>query len=122
MVKLVGRRTREEIRNIFSRSDVFVAPANLESFGIAALEGRCAGRPVVAKSQTGIREFVRHEQEGLLADSDQDMVEQLLRIVTDRQLRDRITEHNRAIPSPVDWSGVVQRNVEAYRLAMSLRS
>ncbi len=122
VVKLVGRRTREEIRNIFSRSDVFVAPANLESFGIAALEGRCAGLPVVAKSQTGIREFVRHEQEGLLADSDQDMVEQLLRIVTDRQLRDRIMEHNRATPSPVDWSGVVQRNVEAYRLAMSLRS
>lgn len=120
VVKLVGRRTREEIRGIFARSDVFVAPANLESFGIAALEARCAGLPVVAKSRTGIREFVRHEQEGLLADSDEDMVEQLVRIVNDRPLRERMTAHNRSTPSPVDWSDVVERNVEAYRLAIGL--
>ena len=122
VVRLVGRRTREEIRTIFARSDVFVAPANLESFGIAALEARCAGLPVVAKSRTGIREFVRHEQEGLLAHSDEDMVEQLTRIVMDRALRERITAFNRSTPSPVDWSDVVDRNVDAYRLAINLRS
>ncbi|MEX1217632.1 MAG: glycosyltransferase family 4 protein [Acidimicrobiales bacterium] len=122
VVKLVGRRTREEIRDIFARSDVFVAPANLESFGIAALEARCAGLPVVAKSQTGIREFVRHGQEGLLADSDADMVMQLTKIVSDETLRSRMAAHNRSTPSPVDWSDVVQRNIDAYRLAMSLRA
>lgn len=122
VVNLVGRRTRDEIREIFARSDVFVAPANLESFGIAALEARCAGLPVVAKSRTGIREFVRHEQEGLLADSDDDMVEQLTRIVMDSTLRDRMTAHNRSTKSPVDWSDVVERNIDAYRLAISLRS
>lgn len=122
VVQLVGRRTREEIRELFAHSDVFVAPANLESFGIAALEARCAGLPVVAKSRTGIREFVRHEQEGLLAESDEDMVEQLTRIVVDSTLRDRMTAHNRTTQSPVDWSDVVERNVDAYRLAIKLRS
>jgi len=122
VVQLVGRRTREEIRELFAHSDVFVAPANLESFGIAALEARCAGLPVVAKSRTGIREFVRHEQEGLLAKSDEDMVEQLTRIVVDSTLRDRMTAHNRTTQSPVDWSDVVERNVDAYRLAIKLRS
>lgn len=119
-VTLVGRRTRSEIREIFAASDVFVAPANLESFGIAALEARCAGLPVVAKAQTGIREFVVHEREGLLATSDSDMVVQLTRVVADRDLRERMTEHNRSTPSPVDWSDVVARNVDAYRLAMTL--
>jgi len=121
VVEMVGRRSREEIREAFAGADAFVAPANLESFGIAALEARCAGLPVVAKSHTGIREFVHHEREGLLAKSDKDMVVQLTRIVTDRALRERISEHNRTTPSPVDWVDVVQRNVEAYRLAISLR-
>ena len=121
-VSLVGRRTREEIREIYSRADVFVAPANLESFGIAALEARCAGLPVVAKAQTGIREFVAHEKEGLLAANDADMARELTRIVNDRTLRERIAEHNRTTPSPVDWTDVVERNVEAYRLAISLQS
>lgn len=120
-VSLVGRRTRDEIREIFARADVFVAPANLESFGIAALEARCAGLPVVAKAQTGIREFVTHEREGLLASTDADMARELTRIVNDRTLRESISEHNRATPSPVDWSVVVERNVEAYELAIALR-
>lgn len=120
VVDLVGRRTREEIRGYFAEADVFVAPANLESFGIAALEARCAGLPVVAKARTGIREFVRHGEEGLLATSDADMVVQLTRIVTDAGLRDRITEHNRTTTSPVDWSVVVDRNVAAYRDAIAM--
>ena len=120
-VDMVGRRTRDEIRGIFSDADVFVAPANLESFGIAALEARCAGLPVVAKARTGIREFVTHEREGLLADSDRDMVSQLTRVVVDDRLRARMSEHNRTVPSSVDWKDVVDRNVEAYRLAIDLR-
>ena len=119
VVELVGRRTRDEIKDFYAGADAFVAPANLESFGIAALEARCAGLPVVAKARTGIREFVEHGREGLLATTDRDMVDQLRRIVVDADLRRRITEHNRRERSPVDWSIVVGRNVEAYRLAMA---
>ena len=109
-----------EIRDYFAHSDVFVAPANLESFGIAALEARCAGLPVVAKAHTGISEFVTHGKEGLLAASDADMVRQLNRIVGDADLRESIAAHNRSTPSPVDWSVVVGRNVAAYRTAIEL--
>ena len=120
MVELVGRRTRDEIRGHFARADVFVAPANLESFGIAALEARCAGLPVVAMARTGIREFVANGTEGLLAQSDRDMVTQLLRLVRDPELRQRIAAHNREVPSAVDWHDVVEANVDVYRRAMGI--
>lgn len=120
VVELMGRRTRDEIREYFELADVFVAPANLESFGIAALEARCAGLPVVAKARTGIREFIEHEQEGLLADSDRDMVDQLYRLVIEPELRAKIATRNREIPSSVDWSYVVERNIEAYEAAIAL--
>ncbi len=119
VVELVGRRTRPEIRATFATADIFVAPANLESFGIAALEARCAGLPVVAKARTGIREFVEHGREGLLAKSDRDMVDQMVRLVRDRELRLVISKHNRETPSPVDWSDVVQMNVAAYGAAVA---
>ena len=120
LVDLVGRLTRDEIREQFARSDIFVAPANLESFGIAALEARCAGLPVVAKARTGIREFIANGQEGLLAQSDRDMVDQLLWLIRDPQLRLRIAAHNREVPSRVDWSEVVGVNVDAYHRAIEL--
>jgi glycosyltransferase involved in cell wall biosynthesis len=122
VIELTGRLTRDEIREQFAHADVFVAPANLESFGIAALEARCAGLPVVAKARTGIREFVAHGQEGLLAESDADMVAQLVRLVRDPALRARMARHNRETPSPVDWSRVVHLNVAAYREAIRLRA
>jgi glycosyltransferase involved in cell wall biosynthesis len=119
VVELVGRRTREQIRELFASADIFVAPANLESFGIAALEARCAGLPVVAKARTGIREFVEHGREGLLARSDRDMVDQIVRLVRDRELRLVISKNNRETSSPVDWSDVVQLNLAAYRAAIA---
>jgi glycosyltransferase involved in cell wall biosynthesis len=118
--ELTGRLSRDEIREQFARADVFVAPANLESFGIAALEARCAGLPVVAKARTGIREFVGHGAEGLLAESDADMVAQLLRLVRDPALRARMARHNRETPAPVDWRRVVHLNVAAYRQAVAV--
>jgi glycosyltransferase involved in cell wall biosynthesis len=121
IVELVGRRSRDEIRDEFARADIFVAPANLESFGIAALEARCAGLPVVAKARTGIREFVANGREGLLAQSDRDMVDQLLRLIRDPGLRQQIATHNRTVPSAVDWSRVVEANVDVYRRAIELR-
>ena len=121
VIELVGRLTREQIREVFSSADIFVAPANLESFGIAALEARCAGLPVVAKSRTGIREFVEHGREGLLARSDRDMVDQITRLVRDRELRMVISKNNRETASPVDWSDVVQLNLTAYRSARRAR-
>ena len=120
VVELVGRFTRDEIRDQFSRADIFVAPANLESFGIAALEARCAGLPVVAKARTGIREFVANGQEGLLAQSDRDMVTQLLRLIRDPELRQTISAHNREVPSRVDWHEVVGMNVATYHRAIAL--
>lgn len=122
VVQMVGRRKREEIREIYASADVFLAPANLESFGIAALEARCAGLPVIAKQQTGIREFVQHEQEGLLAKDDRDMTAQMRRIVLDDELRHRIAHHNQTVTSSVDWGTVCEKNVEAYQLAIDLRA
>ena len=74
----------------------------------------------MAKARTGIREFVEHGREGLLASTDSDMVDQLTRIVRDRELRLLITKHNREHSSPVDWSEVVARNVEAYHIAVEM--
>ena len=122
VVQMVGRRKREEIREIYSSADVFVAPANLESFGIAALEARCAGLPVIAKQQTGIREFVEHEKEGLLARDDRDMTALMRRIVLDDELRNRMAQHNQTVTSSVDWQEVCRKNIEAYQLAIDLRT
>jgi glycosyltransferase involved in cell wall biosynthesis len=119
-VDLPGRLDHEAIRQLYARADVYVAPANLESFGLAALEARCAGLPVVAKAQTGIREFVEHGQEGLLAAGDHQFVDQILLLVRDREMRAKIAAFNLATPARCEWPEVVERTLDAYEQATEL--
>src|SRR5204863_2493640 len=42
-VELPGRLTPDRLRALYARADLYVAPAVLEAFGIAALEARTTG-------------------------------------------------------------------------------
>lgn len=118
---LLGRLERDEVHRLLGRAHVFLAPADLESFGIAALEARCSGLPVVAKSSGGVREFVRHGREGLLCASDAEMSEAIVRLARDPALRRRIAEHNRSTDCPAAWGPVLQATQAAYDTAWALQ-
>lgn len=116
-VALPGRQTREQIRELYRRADVFVAPADLESFGIAALEARCAGVPVVAKAQTGIAEFIQDEIDGLLVATDGGLVDALVRLATDPGLRTKLAA---AAQTSVTWAATLALTEQAYAEAAAL--
>jgi glycosyltransferase involved in cell wall biosynthesis len=65
-VRITGRVEPTEVLELLSTSDVYVAPAVLESFGLAALEARAVGLPVVGRLGTGLTDFIEDEVEGLL--------------------------------------------------------
>jgi glycosyltransferase involved in cell wall biosynthesis len=119
-VDLRGRQTREQIRDLYRRADVFVAPADLESFGIAALEARCAGVPVIAKSGSGIAEFVRDGKDGLLVADDERMSDAIARLATSPLLRASLAGHAGAHSSPVTWVNTLALTETAYREAAAL--
>ena len=116
-VHLVGRRSRSEIRATFARSDLFVAPARLESFGIAALEARCAGLPVVALAGTGVQDFVAHGREGWLVRSDAAMVDTIVSVARSPEVLAGVSAHNRSVPASISWAHVLDGCEDLYRRA-----
>ena len=121
-VTLAGRVDRDQLKAIYRTADLFVAPAFLESFGIAALEARCAGLPVLAMRGTGITEFVADRREGLLADGDKGMAAALAEISRDAELRQEIAEHNRTTAPPTAWPTVLDRVNAEYDRAVAIRA
>lgn len=119
-VSLPGRLSREEIRQLYRRADVFVAPADLESFGIAALEARCAGVPVIAKSGNGIAEFVADGRDGLLVASDAEMTAAIVRVCREPLLRRTLAGHAGTGGVPVNWTNTLRLTEQAYCEAASL--
>jgi glycosyltransferase involved in cell wall biosynthesis len=121
-IEIVGRRSREEIRMMLAESDVFVLPTVRESFGLAALEARCVGLPVVAMAASGVAELIEHGQEGLLARSDRELARHVTSLVRDDTLRASIAGHNRATVPPFAWPQVIDQHLALYRDAIALRS
>jgi glycosyltransferase involved in cell wall biosynthesis len=120
-IELLGPRSRESIRALFAESDLFVLPAIRESFGLAALEARCAGLPVVAMRASGVSELIEHDVHGLLADSDAELAAHVERLVSDPAKREALAAQSRTTTTPFDWSGVVDAHVALYGQAIQLR-
>ncbi len=120
-VRVTGRLAPAEVLETLAASDVYVAPATLESFGLAALEAREVGLPVVAMAASGVTEFVRHGVEGLLCRSDADMVAQLAILLRHPVVRDRMAEHNRTVPAGLTWAHALGQHDAAYALARGAR-
>lgn len=117
-VTLTGRLSRPDLQQLYRDSDVFIQPSIKESFGLAALEARATGLPVIARSQTGLTEFVDSGVEGLLADDDQGMAKAIARLATDDQLRIQMQRHNTDVPPEQVWPNVLMTVSDAYDTAI----
>jgi glycosyltransferase involved in cell wall biosynthesis len=120
-ITLLGSQTRAELRALYARAHAFVLPSERESFGIAALEARTAGLPVIAMMATGARDFIRHGVDGLLARDEADLPRQMSRLAIDEPFRAYVLHHNTQIAPPYDWSEVVAQHLGMYAHAARRR-
>jgi glycosyltransferase involved in cell wall biosynthesis len=119
-VRFLGAQSAAEVKTLLAESHFFVLPSKLEAFGIAALEARAAGLPVVAMKEGGVSEFVADGREGLLAEDDAGLADALLRLCRDVSLREAITDHNRGTPVKFTWEHALKSHLETYQRARKL--
>ncbi|MCV2395481.1 glycosyltransferase family 4 protein [Actinotalea sp. M2MS4P-6] len=120
VVTLHGAVPRESLREAYREAHVFLAPAVLEAFGIAALEARTSGLVVVAHRGTGVAEFVTHEEDGLLVDDDAAMARAVVRLVREPDLRARLQAQARSARPPFTWTRVLEHAEAEYRRAQEI--
>jgi glycosyltransferase involved in cell wall biosynthesis len=119
-VDLPGQLARSDIRELLAAADIYAAPAVLESFGIAALEARSVGLPVVAKAHGGVGEFVTDGTDGVLTTTDRDMAQALARLIESPALRTAIRAHNCAVAPAFGWDDALARTDDLYARAVDL--
>ena len=98
-----------DIRATYAMSDVFAFPSYREGFGNVAIEAALMGVPVVAFDVIGCRESIKNNVSGLIVEafSDDALYAGLNKILTDEQLRERLSKEGRK------W---VQSNFERHQI------
>jgi glycosyltransferase involved in cell wall biosynthesis len=110
-----GWLPRAALRTLYHDADAFVLPTVRESFGIAALEARAAGLPVLGRAGNGIAGFVDDGVDGVLAADDGALARAAARLVADGAWRRALGAASVArVPRAFDWPAVVAQHEAAY--------
>lgn len=116
-VSLPGRVDRESLVEHYRAADVYLASSRFESFGIAALEGRTVGLPVLALRGSGAEDFVTDGVTGLVRAGDEGLVAGLVELAHERAILRRLRAHNETVPPEQDWDEVVRSAEREYARA-----
>lgn len=116
--EVIGWQSREGLRELYRSADLFVAPSRRESFGIAALEARAAGLPVIGRAGTGLSDFITEGKDGFLGQSDAAMAHAAVRLAGDPALRARLSGPRTGVQR-FDWPEVAAAHLALYREAIS---
>lgn len=71
-VKFLGPKTHEQLRELYSKADVYVLPSLFEGLARSGLEAMTAGLPAIVTWETGLTDMVTHDLNGWVVPSRND--------------------------------------------------
>lgn len=121
-VSFLGYHPSPQIRALFHNSDLFVASSRQEAFGIAALEARSAGLPVIGYAENGLSDFITDGLDGLLVADASAMVEVFVRLIDEPQQLQELAANAARVPPGVQPQDAIQAETALYERARAMRS
>jgi glycosyltransferase involved in cell wall biosynthesis len=121
---LLGIVSPATLPSLYAAADVFVLPSMFqETFGLVILEAFAAGTPVIGARSGGVPELVEDGRTGLLVDQGDvaGLRQAMLRLLLDRQLRERLGEAARQSAVAMSWENTVDRLERIYQGVLARR-
>jgi glycosyltransferase involved in cell wall biosynthesis len=116
-VKFVGPRTGSDKVWLLQNAACVVMPSrDYEAFGLVALEGHAAGRPVIATDLPGLADLVRPNQTGLVVppDEPQPLAAAIGHLLGHPDEAAAMGLEGRQAARGYDWRNIAARHVELY--------
>jgi glycosyltransferase involved in cell wall biosynthesis len=121
-VHFAGFLAGDELAEAYASADVFVMPSRTETLGFVALEAMASGVPVVAADAGGLRDLVRHGENGLLYEprNRKGALAPIQQLLASRGLRLELARMGRKTAENASWEAETHRLVAAYEEARTM--
>lgn len=87
--EFVGNQTQTRVKELLSKSRIFVLNSNFEATAYALIEARASGLPSIARRNTGSEEVINHGVDGFLCDDELNLKSALVKLLEDPVLYDQ---------------------------------
>lgn len=107
----LGEQPHSLLPGYLQISDIFIRPSLSEGFGNSFVEAMAAGIPVIATDAGGIKDFLVHEQTGIVVQqkSPEDIANAVNRLANDQPLRHTLVQQAAAmVRERYDWNRVAE--------------
>lgn len=112
-----GHRVGDELSRWYASADVFVFPSTTETLGNVVLESLASGVPAVVVDRGGPQDLIEPGVNGYVARANdvEDIADAVERLLTDGELRARMSEAARASAGERDWAAINGVLIDGYR-------
>jgi UDP-glucose:(heptosyl)LPS alpha-1,3-glucosyltransferase len=112
---------KEDLRNIYMASDIFMMLSRFDTFGISVLEAMAASLPVIVSGNVGAKDVIRESENGFVVDDpgNADEVCEKIAVVLDERTRSEMARE--ALKTALDntWDKVADRVNSVYEELLS---
>ncbi|MED4752065.1 1,4-alpha-glucan branching protein domain-containing protein [Brevibacillus choshinensis] len=118
-VRFLGFVDDEHRNELFRLADVAVFPSLYEPFGIVALEAMAYGTPLLVADTGGLREIVRHGENGAMMYTGdvESLVNQLRWLLGNPEIRHQLAQQAQEdVRHRYDWAKLAMQTADQYRL------
>lgn len=117
----LGQLPEDDLRSWLRKSSILIMPSLDEAFPLSALEAMASGCALVASTAGGLKELVRHEDDGLLIKpGDASMLAKaIIRLLKDPGLCQKLaTKGMEKVRTDYSYEKLVKNSIDSYRDAI----
>lgn len=106
---------RSDVPTILKSSDIVVMSSHWEGFGLAAVEGMAAGKPMIASDVQGLREVVNGAGVLFERSNDKALAEEISHLISDKSYYDEVCAACQERAKQYDINTMVERYFQEYQ-------
>lgn len=106
---------RSEVPQLIKVADIVVMSSHWEGFGLAAVEGMAAGKPIVASDVAGIREIVKDSGVLFPPHDDRQLAKEIILLTEDKEYVDQIIRQCQAKAMEYDIKVMAEKYNAVYQ-------
>lgn len=119
----LGQLTQDQLKEWLQKSTILIMPSLDEAFPLSALEAMASGCALIASTAGGLKELVKHEEDGLLIEpgSAVQLAEAMIRLLKDPALCQNIAAKGlEKVRTEYSYAKLVEKSLASYRQAIEI--